>query len=253
MTSKKLCIFSDQITENTDGSFTIPNLTVNGVDNFQLRWGQISPSFNTISADRGNNILKITLIGPTTYTIPDGTYDISQLCAQIQGQLQVVDPNFTCSYVATTQLVTITDTVNFTIDKTVSTIMPALGFSQTQILTGAATYTGSLAYNPQNLGIINLHIDNLKYYVDSSVISNYPDYILSIPVTKTIDSLIYYHPQFPEQFRFKNGNVVLSNTKIYFTFPEGKLIKFRGGKWYLRFDFGNDSPSKSKLEYINDW
>ncbi len=252
MTTKKITIFSNHINENSDGSYTIPNLAVNNVDNFQLRWALIAPSFNTVSAYRGNNVLKITIVAPTTYTIPDGTYDIAQLCAQIQTQLQAVDPNFTCTYVATTQLVTITDTVNFTIDKTVSTVMPILGFTQAQTLTGAATYTGVNAYNPQDLAVVNLHIDNLKYYVDSSTFTNLPDYILTIPVTKNLDSFIEYKPTIPELFRFKNGNIVLSNTRLYFTFPEGKIIQFRGGHWYLRFDFDAVAPPKSKFEFSLD-
>lgn len=93
----------------------------------------------------------------TIVNLPNGNYDITELCAEIQTQLQTFDPNYSCTYNAITMQVTIANTtpVNFELQfLNNDEIARRLGFE-------AVLYSGSASYSSP----ITPQLIETEYYI----------------------------------------------------------------------------------------
>jgi hypothetical protein len=97
---------------HSNGEFKI-NLphTLKNIMRLRLASSEIPFVEYEFSEAKGNTTLAVRVGTATTYTkctpIPDGNYTAADLMDAIQDTLQVVHPNFTCTYDSTTGLVTI--------------------------------------------------------------------------------------------------------------------------------------------------
>lgn len=136
-----------------------------------------------------NNKLEVTSIG--TVTITPGFYDSTTLMNNLQSALNALSSGtWTCSYNATTGLVTIGCNASKTINWTTSTITSVLGFSA-----GSQTGTSFVGTNILNLSssfYILIKSQNLVENFNCMTVKG-TDFILEkIPINVPMGSLINY-------------------------------------------------------------
>jgi hypothetical protein len=181
---------------------------------------------------------KTIKINSTTVTITDGQYDIADLCALLQSLIRtaLADVTYNVTYSSNTLAVTISHTGNFSIDFTpTASICSFLGFTATA-LTGAATYTGTLAYNPYKMGTIGFCSDLFSYGNEVENTASIQNLICWLPQTDTPDLYVIYEPNYIIDVNVFNKKTQLRDTLFWFIRPDGSLIDFRGVQWFAEID-----------------
>ena len=98
---------------------------------------------NSITVDVGS--------GNQTVSITSKHYTYTSLASALETALQTLDPNISVSYDSTTAKITISDTVNFSIDYSESSIAPIIGLEQDK--------SGSSSYEMDGV----LHLGGTRY------------------------------------------------------------------------------------------
>jgi hypothetical protein len=103
-----------------------------------------------VSASIPNTFYNITSLNNTfgvnsvTYTIPPGSYTLSNLLGEIASLISGANPNMSISYNQATSVVTIFNNANFTFDMTLSNLYKSLSFLK-QVYSGSSSYSAMYA------------------------------------------------------------------------------------------------------------
>lgn len=130
-------------------------------------------SFYSVSADRGNNIFKLD--GSNAITIPDGNYSVVTFTTYLQTQLKLIDINFTVTYSATNNKITIANTSNFSIDWASTSCRILIGFPDnlTGLSTAALSIVSTHQFNFAGWSRLNIHMQfnqNIKTSNGSNIL-----------------------------------------------------------------------------------
>lgn len=186
-------------------------------------------SWYYINNQKNNNKVTITDSTSTDYliTIPNGSYNASDLAAVIQTQLNnsPSTDSFTVTVSNTTGKITLlNNTNNWGIKFSESNLYKVLGFPN-QDVSGSTSYTSSTIIKTSDF-YINLNSrtlsesTNIKPSSSSSIIA-------TIPVDVTFGSYIIYEP--PTKFNaLTNSQKTESDFDFYFTDADNKVIDFNG-------------------------
>ncbi|KKP78369.1 MAG: hypothetical protein UR73_C0001G0009 [candidate division WS6 bacterium GW2011_GWF1_35_23] len=204
----------------------------------------VLPAFNNIQSNFDSSFSYNNGAGLTLITLPDSfIYRNVDLQIFLETQLQLSDPNFTVSISDYTNLLTITNTVNFSMTDCFF-LQNFLGFESGDIDGTTITYTatspinyfpflGYYVYSPNlKTKIISETGNNYSFFIPS-INSGYYDY-RSIEVDKK--NLIYY----PKKIISENfSSEIKIIVKLLRMDGEISLIDFSNNKIFISFKFKN--------------
>lgn len=141
------------------------------------------------SVDERNNKMVFDQSGSLTATIVSGQYSGTTLCSAVETALNLVGSGFTCTYVTSSNKITISHASNFelTTTNTTNSLYDYLGYDTSANLTGTNSYTGTNMVN-----ITSKYVYLTLSFADNPQLSlNLPDTVaLIILNTRSWGSLI---------------------------------------------------------------
>jgi hypothetical protein len=218
----------------TSSNFNIDKIHRDKVKGFRVdyislpyTWYNVSTSNNTIVVN-GSNV-----------SISAGYYNITTLCSALQTALVSVDATFTCTYSSSTGKVTIARSTNFTLNLSSSswTLRRQIGFNGTSNVTGATTFTSDSIVNINNGNSAYLHCSPLGKYIENQTTDNRSDFIISIPIDKSPQEIIYYVPPVENVYTFSQEISLGGDQTFYFTDIDRNVLNLNGAEWEMKLIF----------------
>ena len=194
--------------------------------NLRLSYAKIPCAYYNVAAQ---TITMNDGIG-SVVNLPAGNYSITELCAEIQAQLQVFDANYTVAYNAITMRVTFANTTPRVFDLDFGSLDRRLGFDTTAVLTGASTYTATKV--PQMLE--DSFFITVREFSQLGTGFENQQYTYLVPSVATrADFNIYRENEDFDQHNFIRENESYFTFSIDLRFPDGSLVDLNGADWQL--------------------
>lgn len=214
----------------------IPSIT--NVRFLQLINGELPFTFYPIRT--GSNDLvyfKDTGLVARTAIIGPGAWTIKDYLVEVKAQMEVVGAGtYTISRNKQTRKITIAADGNFelTTTNTTQANWDIMGFTTTADNTGAATYTGSNAYNMSGDQFVYLQSSMAENLKDSVIVSTgLKNVIAKIPVNVAFGATIFFQPQVPIIFEFKS--LVFSDIEFNMRDKDFGILELNNSNWSLSF------------------